>query len=136
MARAPERAVFGPGYSLVGNQHAGQAAALAINPPASHRVLESLSAYLTPPQDLVLRPGRAWARSSGYDDLAAHCLQQAQKPSPELMWAYRACAEVTRCYSKSFYFSARLLPAAKRHAVMSLYAFCRLSDDLVDDIDM
>ena len=46
--------------------------------------------------------------------------------------AYRACAEVTRANSRTFYLAAGLLPPAKRPAVHALYAFCRLSDDMVD----
>jgi phytoene synthase len=53
-------------------------------------------------------------------------------PTIDLADDYRACAEIIRHHSKSFYFSARLLPASKRQSIMALYAFCRTSDDLVD----
>jgi len=43
------------------------------------------------------------------------------------------CSEITRQYSRSFYFSSGLLPAEKRRAVRVLYAFCRLSDNIVDN---
>ncbi|HEU5089321.1 MAG TPA: squalene/phytoene synthase family protein [Roseiflexaceae bacterium] len=46
--------------------------------------------------------------------------------------AYDACEQITRIHSKSFYFSSQLLPPGKRRAVRALYAFCRTSDDLVD----
>ena len=46
--------------------------------------------------------------------------------------AYRACAAITRKYSRSFFLSTQLLPAEKRRAIRALYAFCRTSDDLVD----
>jgi phytoene synthase len=36
-------------------------------------------------------------------------------------------------HSKSFYFSTRLLPAGKREGITALYAFCRLTDNLVDE---
>jgi phytoene synthase len=42
------------------------------------------------------------------------------------------CKEVTRRYSRSFYFSSGLLPHDKREAVRVLYAFARLSDNIVD----
>ncbi|HUS14600.1 MAG TPA: squalene/phytoene synthase family protein [Chloroflexia bacterium] len=53
-------------------------------------------------------------------------------PHPTLLPAYRACTTVIRQHSASFYFSASLLPPAKRRAVLALYAFCRLSDEVVD----
>ncbi|MHB0876287.1 MAG: phytoene/squalene synthase family protein [Anaerolineae bacterium] len=46
--------------------------------------------------------------------------------------AYRACAEVTRLNSRTFYLATSLLPPTKRPAMHALYAFCRLSDDIVD----
>jgi phytoene synthase len=46
--------------------------------------------------------------------------------------AYTLCADVTREYSKSFYFSTRFLPAEKRRAIRAFYAFCRATDDMVD----
>lgn len=39
----------------------------------------------------------------------------------------------TKYYSKSFYFSARLLPEQKRWATYALYGFCRYADNLVDN---
>jgi phytoene synthase len=46
--------------------------------------------------------------------------------------AYRATEQVIRSHSKTFFFATALLPAKARHAIRSLYAFCRSSDDLVD----
>ena len=46
--------------------------------------------------------------------------------------AYQSCVEITRKHSRSFFLSSQLLPPAKRQAVRALYAFCRTSDDLVD----
>jgi len=109
-----------------------QAISLAHNPPASRKVLESLATHLTPPHSLTLQPERSLAGRGAYDALAAHCLVEAHRPDPSIRWAYDACTEVIRDHSKSFYFSARLLPHAKRHGIMALYAFCRVSDDIVD----
>ncbi|HMA35199.1 MAG TPA: squalene/phytoene synthase family protein [Chloroflexia bacterium] len=53
-------------------------------------------------------------------------------PGRALRPAYDTCSAIIRAHSASFYFSARLLPPAKRRAILALYAFCRLSDDLVD----
>lgn len=46
--------------------------------------------------------------------------------------AYAQCEVVTRTHSRTFFLASGLLPAAKRRAVRALYAFCRVSDDLVD----
>lgn len=44
-----------------------------------------------------------------------------------------ACRVAIRAGSKSFFAAGQLLPAEVREAAYGLYAFCRLSDDLVDD---
>lgn len=49
-----------------------------------------------------------------------------------LKFAYAYCRKVTANHSRSFYLASSLLPAAKRQAAQALYAFCRISDDLVD----
>lgn len=49
--------------------------------------------------------------------------------------AYRYCEEITHVHSKTFYMASNLLPQAKRKAARALYAFCRVSDDLVDRSD-
>lgn len=43
------------------------------------------------------------------------------------------CALTMRKHAKSFYFSTRFLPRAKREAIEALYAFFRCVDDLVDE---
>ncbi|HVG00861.1 MAG TPA: squalene/phytoene synthase family protein, partial [Chloroflexia bacterium] len=106
-----------------------------LQPPASVLVFERLAEYLTPPHSLAHASAGRPLRRHGYDTPGTRCLAEAQKPSPDKLWAYRACSEIIKHHSKSFYFSARLLPAAKRAAIMALYAFCRLSDDLVDEAD-
>lgn len=50
----------------------------------------------------------------------------------QLQDAYAHCAALTARHSRSFHLAARLLPAAKRPAMHALYAFCRVSDDIVD----
>jgi len=49
-----------------------------------------------------------------------------------LMRAYQASADITRQNSRTFYMASGLLPEGKRQAVRALYAFCRVSDDIVD----
>lgn len=49
-----------------------------------------------------------------------------------LAQAYTYCASFTREHSKTFYLASNLLPPAKKRAVCALYAFCRVTDDLID----
>lgn len=46
--------------------------------------------------------------------------------------AYVYCENLTALHSKSFYLASGLLTGEKRRAVRALYAFCRVTDDLVD----
>ena len=114
-----------------------QAIAAAINPPASRQVFEQLTRLLTPPHNIALQPTqpsnfRFWSLKFG-----SEAKSKVQNPgalwATKMGWAYQACADVIKRHSKSFYFSARLLPPGKREGIMALYAFCRLSDDIVDN---
>jgi 15-cis-phytoene synthase len=49
-----------------------------------------------------------------------------------LSLAYSYCTALTAKNSRSFFIASSLLPRGKREAVRALYAFCRISDDLVD----
>ena len=51
----------------------------------------------------------------------------------ELDSAYTYCERVTRSNSRTFHLASALLPTDKRHAARALYAFCRSTDDLVDE---
>jgi phytoene synthase len=46
--------------------------------------------------------------------------------------AYRHCEAITREHSRTFYVASGLLPHTQRRAIRALYAFCRVSDDLID----
>jgi phytoene synthase len=46
--------------------------------------------------------------------------------------AYALCDDITREHSTTFYTSSALLDREQRQAIRALYAFCRVSDDLVD----
>jgi len=46
--------------------------------------------------------------------------------------AYAYCDAVTAKHSRSFHMASALLPLEKRRAVRALYAFCRITDDIVD----
>lgn len=52
--------------------------------------------------------------------------------SSALAAAYRQCALITRQHSRTFYMASALLPPEKRQAARALYAFCRITDDIVD----
>lgn len=47
--------------------------------------------------------------------------------------AYDHCAALTAHHSKTFYTASGLLPEAKREAARALYAFCRITDDIIDN---
>jgi phytoene synthase len=70
--------------------------------------------------------------------LAHEALDQSPHPaiatldSNLLAHAYHACTELTRQHSRTFMLASALLPESKRQAVRALYAFCRISDDIVD----
>ncbi len=49
-----------------------------------------------------------------------------------LQKAYAHCAALTKTHSHTFFLASGLLAGAKRQAARALYAFCRISDDLVD----
>lgn len=53
-------------------------------------------------------------------------------PSGLLSSAYQYSVGVTAAHSRTFYLASGLLPAGKRAAARALYAFCRVTDDLVD----
>ncbi|MFL6080832.1 MAG: phytoene/squalene synthase family protein, partial [Ornithinibacter sp.] len=54
--------------------------------------------------------------------------------SPEVLAAgYARCAQVTREFGTTYYWGARLLPAASRRHVHAVYTLARLADDIVDD---
>lgn len=46
--------------------------------------------------------------------------------------AYHHCDAVTRFHSRTFYLASELLPEPKRRGARALYAFCRITDNLVD----
>ncbi len=49
-----------------------------------------------------------------------------------LQAAYQDCDSLTRANSRTFYLASGLLPAEKRRATRALYAFCRVTDNIVD----
>jgi phytoene synthase len=47
--------------------------------------------------------------------------------------AYQYCRALTRTHSKTFYVASGLLPDEQKRATRALYAFCRVTDDTVDN---
>ncbi|MDA8270343.1 MAG: squalene synthase HpnC [Actinomycetota bacterium] len=56
-------------------------------------------------------------------------------PTDRVTEAYRACTDLVRRAGSSFYYGMRLLPAEKRSAIFSVYAWSRVCDDAVDDYE-
>lgn len=54
------------------------------------------------------------------------------KDCARLEKAYQSCEDLTQVHSRTFFLASGLLPEGKRRAIRALYAFCRISDDLVD----
>lgn len=73
-----------------------------------------------------------WATSAQDTRTEAHHISG---DADALSLAYAACARLTAKYSRTFYMASGLLPEPKRQAVRALYAFCRVTDDIVDATD-
>lgn len=58
---------------------------------------------------------------------------EAIVPPSSLDNAYKYCQNLTRKHARNFYFAFVFLPWIKRRSIYAVYAFCRHSDDLVDD---
>jgi 15-cis-phytoene synthase len=50
-----------------------------------------------------------------------------------LEMAYKQCEKITYRHSRTFHMASSLLPPEKRRGARALYAFCRVTDDIVDD---
>lgn len=66
--------------------------------------------------------------------LTSHSLiENFHAESGKLQQAYEACEVITQQHSRTFFMASGLLPKEKRRAARALYAFCRITDDIVDD---
>jgi len=54
------------------------------------------------------------------------------KYAAELRKAYDRCGEITKIFSKTFYFGTTFFTEAKKTAVWAIYVWCRRTDDIVD----
>ncbi|MCU1346498.1 MAG: phytoene synthase [Acidimicrobiia bacterium] len=48
--------------------------------------------------------------------------------------SYRRCRSINKAHGTTYYWSAQLLGTPRRQHVHALYAFCRVADDVVDDL--
>lgn len=71
-------------------------------------------------------------RGTNYHDTRAGWVFRETDLVSQRMQGLNLAERVTRANSKSFYLASGLLPQPKRRAVRVLYAFCRVTDDLVD----
>ncbi len=51
-------------------------------------------------------------------------------PNPD----WKSCRDVVRVHGRTFYFGSQLLTPARRRAIHSAYAYCRIADDIVDRV--
>ncbi len=58
--------------------------------------------------------------------------ERVRADSELLEAAYQHCEAITNIHSRTFFLASALLPPEKRRAARALYAFCRVTDDLVD----
>jgi phytoene synthase len=59
--------------------------------------------------------------------------------TPDHIWSrvptpddWEECRRIAAHHGRSFYLASRVLPAERRRAVLSAYAYCRVADDIVD----
>ena len=62
-----------------------------------------------------------------------HLIASIHADSSVLDKAYQHCEVLTREHSRTFFLASALLPSEKKQAARALYAFCRVTDDIVDD---
>ena len=60
-------------------------------------------------------------------------IKSTQADTNVLDKAYDYCSAITAEHSRTFFMASALLPPEKRKAARALYAFCRVTDDIVDD---
>ncbi len=64
-----------------------------------------------------------------------YLINHVQADSKALNRAYDKCDEITYENSRTFFMASSLLPYEKRRGARALYAFCRITDDIVDEPD-
>ncbi|MFN8596792.1 MAG: squalene/phytoene synthase family protein [Anaerolineae bacterium] len=64
--------------------------------------------------------------------MTTHVVSAPIRDRAELARAYAHCEAITAHHSRSFFLASTFLSADKRRALRALYAFCRVTDDIVD----
>ena len=72
-----------------------------------------------------------WAYK-GLESLPSDKLAPPDEDPALIDYAYSHCEKITQVHSRTFFTASSLLPTALCRSVRALYAFCRVSDDLVD----
>jgi phytoene synthase len=87
--------------------------------------------------DPLLWRSRAWevALVNKALSVPAEYLEPYPVDSAALRAAYAHCERITQAHSRTFYLVSAFMSRPKRQAIRALYAFCRMSDDLVDCAD-
>jgi len=66
------------------------------------------------------------------DDLPSRPVVDGKSYGAELANAYKRCGEITKIFSKTFYFGTTFFSQEKKQAVWAIYVWCRRTDDIVD----
>ena len=59
---------------------------------------------------------------------------QLKRSLASLSEAYEHCRQITQKHAKTFYLATLLMCQEKRQAIWAIYAWCRLTDELVDGL--
>ena len=78
------------------------------------------------------RARRRIAASVVGDDLPSRPSVDGKSYGAELANAYKRCGEITKIFSKTFYFGTTFFSQEKKQAVWAIYVWCRRTDDIVD----
>jgi 15-cis-phytoene synthase len=86
---------------------------------------------------MTILPPRTWEQSLltlAHEAWQSRLISAPKPPAapPLLDRAYAHCEALTAQHSKSFHLATSLLPPDKRRAIRALYAFCRVTDNIVD----
>ncbi|KAJ1460462.1 isoprenoid synthase domain-containing protein [Pelagophyceae sp. CCMP2097] len=71
-------------------------------------------------------------RSAVVPDQAAATATAKFTEAREVEKSYTRCGEITKIFSKTFYFGTSFFEDAKKRAVWAIYVWCRRTDDIVD----
>jgi phytoene synthase len=104
-------------------EHAWEHSLLALACEPLHRSDERT----TPADGAGHNSGHSMGHGAGYTALY---------DAATLAQAYDYCESMTAVNSRSFHLASSLLPPDRRAAVRALYAFCRVSDDIVDRAEL